>query len=565
MADYFDLVGKSTPDTKLSAIDIVQGLVKSNENISRYMGRPQQAECVDTLLSRFVYTDTDRCSPKATALALGMLKAFGRQIDDCEALASTQAIEGLLRVATDMQGVANEHGAKVASTINTSLEPDSQIASEEALTCVANAMLLRPECKKHFFVAHGFDSMAKILGMPSLSSTTAFLCGRCLFMALNISDSARYCIDNLELQNELARVASVYLDRMKSQTDENGGRFSSQQVLAEILKSAMSLCVWYHRSINTPQDGDLNSALSSESAEKLAGLLKVSLETLNVLHAQSGHIQGHMPDAYQQAIGIIVNFPINEPAAIRDIWRPKSQNSNGGELVNIKFLFNIFERLVHFTVHALNQVTSYASDRSDFTKFEAETAPITLVLARLVAENTDMRESVSAKVYPPELKSELNKLPEDRQGVAGNLVRLLRIPQGGMLSAAAGEFLMALHGHDVRQFIKAVGYGNAAGYLVARGIEIPADIMEQDGQDADASIPIDPVTGRAFSQKDIDRELASMTEEEKEREAERLFVLFERLNKTGVIKVENPIRAAVESGRFEEISDSSDSSDSDGH
>ncbi len=31
---------------------------------------------------------------------------------------------------------------------------------------------------------------------------------------------------------------------------------------------------------------------------------------------------------------------------------------------------------------------------------------------------------------------------------------------------------------------------------------------------------------------------AGMTEEEKDREAERLFVLFDRLNKTGVIKME---------------------------
>ena len=48
-------------------------------------------------------------------------------------------------------------------------------------------------------------------------------------------------------------------------------------------------------------------------------------------------------------------------------------------------------------------------------------------------------------------------------------------------------------------------------------------------------------------------DLSEMTEEEKEIEAEKLFVLFERLNKLGV-RVENPVQAAQQSGKFEELS-----------
>ena len=46
-----------------------------------------------------------------------------------------------------------------------------------------------------------------------------------------------------------------------------------------------------------------------------------------------------------------------------------------------------------------------------------------------------------------------------------------------------------------------------------------------------------------------------MTDEEKLAEAERLFVLFDRMAKTGVMKVDNPIRKAQESGRFQELDD----------
>ena len=51
-------------------------------------------------------------------------------------------------------------------------------------------------------------------------------------------------------------------------------------------------------------------------------------------------------------------------------------------------------------------------------------------------------------------------------------------------------------------------------------------------------------------------EMPEMTQEEKEREAERLFVLFERLKKTGVVNVRNPVEEAYRSGRIEELSDS---------
>ncbi|KAL1839804.1 hypothetical protein VTK73DRAFT_3914 [Phialemonium thermophilum] len=46
-----------------------------------------------------------------------------------------------------------------------------------------------------------------------------------------------------------------------------------------------------------------------------------------------------------------------------------------------------------------------------------------------------------------------------------------------------------------------------------------------------------------------------MTDEEKEREAERLFVLFERLKKTGVVDVQNPVEQAFREGRVQELDD----------
>lgn len=43
-----------------------------------------------------------------------------------------------------------------------------------------------------------------------------------------------------------------------------------------------------------------------------------------------------------------------------------------------------------------------------------------------------------------------------------------------------------------------------------------------------------------------------MTEDEKEREAERLYTLFDRMAKTGVISAENPVDKARAAGKLEE-------------
>lgn len=66
-------------------------------------------------------------------------------------------------------------------------------------------------------------------------------------------------------------------------------------------------------------------------------------------------------------------------------------------------------------------------------------------------------------------------------------------------------------------------------------------------QTTPSGVPINPITGIAEQEKaEID-----MTDEEKEREAEKLFVLFDRLEKSGAIQPsQNPIRKAAQEGRL---------------
>ena len=75
---------------------------------------------------------------------------------------------------------------------------------------------------------------------------------------------------------------------------------------------------------------------------------------------------------------------------------------------------------------------------------------------------------------------------------------------------------------DPSLFVHNVGFGNAAGYLNSKGIEI-----SQKELGSAVGPAVNPITGQRLD-AEPEVELPEMTDEEKEREAERLFVLFER-------------------------------------
>lgn len=60
---------------------------------------------------------------------------------------------------------------------------------------------------------------------------------------------------------------------------------------------------------------------------------------------------------------------------------------------------------------------------------------------------------------------------------------------------------------------------------------------------------VNPITGTFERSRDSNPAMDEMTPEEKEREAEKLFVLFERLERSG--GMENPIKKALHEGKLE--------------
>jgi hypothetical protein len=157
--------------------------------------------------------------------------------------------------------------------------------------------------------------------------------------------------------------------------------------------------------------------------------------------------------------------------------------------------------------------------------------------------------SLIRRVYslaPEPVKSLLKKklLPTEEErdkplGKANTLAsRLLRITSSALAQNCreiVATLLFELSDADPRLFVRNIGYGFASGYLMSHNLEVPENAMAafSSGDDTAHSSTesterlINPITGQHLD-KEEPVKLPEMTDAEKEREAERLFVLFER-------------------------------------
>lgn len=175
------------------------------------------------------------------------------------------------------------------------------------------------------------------------------------------------------------------------------------------------------------------------------------------------------------------------------------------------------------------------------------------------------------ELAPPQIKSRMRSLllptAEDRnkplgqgQTLASHLLRLSTSPSLPTLRDNISSLLFELSDKDANMFVKNIGYGFASGFLMSHDIKVPSSAMEtsitSDSHSLDVDVDVNPITGQKLSAESRDApKMEEMTEEEKEREAERLFVLFERLRATGVVDIKNPVQQAIDDGRFEELND----------
>ncbi|KAI0096899.1 guanine nucleotide exchange factor [Nemania sp. FL0031] len=386
----------------------------------------------------------------------------------------------------------------------------SSTTSRNALRCLCNALLLKKECRQ-MFVDLGFE--AKVCEtLKNDNRDDEFLASRIVFLTTYDTDvKLERLIDQYQLADSIVKNLERHA-RHHSGASPTGGPMQDM-ALAETLKLLFNI--------------------THHCKQKITSFTQAIPHILTLLY--KGHFQTDKP--LDPPIGPLVNALLNLDIGTREIQSSLYPEANPSILPN---------RLVDL----LEQSSTRYNDE------ELESAVTALVGAiRVVHEHSpqDVRVSMREKLLPTEA---------DRQEILGRsgslpswLLKNSTNPLAPKLRDMISDLLFDLSDKDASTFINNVGYGFASGYLYNRSIPLPHDISEALNSDASGSgRPINPITGQ-FLDSERDPGLPELTEDERLREAERLFVLFERLRANGVISAENPIRTVVEEGRFAELPD----------
>ncbi|KAI0426491.1 guanine nucleotide exchange factor [Xylaria sp. FL1042] len=388
----------------------------------------------------------------------------------------------------------------------------SSTTSRHALRCLCNALLLKKECRQ-MFVDVGYE--AKVCKkLKNDNREDEFLVSRLIFFTTYDTD-----LDVGQLVDKYRLADSITKNLERHARHYRAGRPTSDPMqdmaLIETVKLLFNVAYYCGR----------KTSFTQAIPHVVTILCKGSFQVDKPLDAP---------------IGFLINALLNLNLDAKEVQSSLYPSANPTVLS---------DRLIHL----LDQSRArYQDEELDGIL----SALLGVIQAVCLHAPREVQDSFRQKLLPTEA---------DRKEVLGRgaslpswLLKNSTNPIAPNTRLILSHLLFNLSGQDASKFVENVGYGIASGFLFSQNISIPQNAAEAFSNEADSfSRPINPVTGQ-FLDSERHPEIPEMTEAEREREAERLFVLFQRLQANGVISVENPIRTAVEEGRFEELPDDED-------
>ncbi|CAG8745161.1 11389_t:CDS:2, partial [Gigaspora rosea] len=368
-------------------------------------------------------------------LALQTLKTLGRNVNGCELLFSDKGFLILL-----------SH----ASLLSNDVVVDTPVA-QEALTCIANALLLE-EDTRDLFEKH--NCISKI------------------------------CLGLKTINNLVKEISSSTI------VEPSPSPITRVTLLNEQLKFLFNL-MHYDPKIVREEGKGKNQELPSKFENP----------------------------PHSHAIHALLNFPVTP---YKSIWFPPEQKTQQYALLN-KFLETL-KTMIFIAVNGDPDVGIENGQQKYGVNFDEVIPPLVALIRKLAEEDELARINAKNILLPDDV--DRSKPLEKGDDLSARLIRLMTSAMLPNLKDGVSELLYVICDQDVH---------------------------------SDKSI--NPITGQYLENEAPS--LSDMTDEEKEREAERLFVLFERLKKTGVMNVVNPVEEAAKSGKINEIIDDEEKEESD--
>ncbi|KAJ5173011.1 hypothetical protein N7492_005604 [Penicillium capsulatum] len=405
----------------------------------------------------------------------------------------------------------------IETLVRYGLEGETGDVRRAALRCVANALFLNPEMRQVFVDTGYGGKLAEKLKTDN--SEDELVTSRILFFStygtnLDFEDLVKNHSLAENINYQLARHAKQFPKlgrRPLSQMDEMG-LTDTLKLIYNILSFYPDLSATFSPSI--PHFLKIISRIDIPD-KPLEGLLGSLLNSLSVLDLEE------KKEKYFESNPLFPKF---------------NQNCNVDKLINI-----------------LDQaISSY-----DPQELDPKAIPLLYILTLVHEAAPDGPRKYMQWLLLPEDTDRSQPIGRS-DTLSSRLLKLSTSPYA-KLKTAISELMFVLSGKDAENLTKRIGYGFAAGFLASRGMEIPQTASEAFASDPNGlDTEVNPITGQRWAAEPNDTN-PPMTMEEKEREAERLFVLFERAKANGLITVENPVAQALQEGRLEELPDDADS------
>ncbi|KAJ4490042.1 guanine nucleotide exchange factor [Lentinula aciculospora] len=200
---------------------------------------------------------------------------------------------------------------------------------------------------------------------------------------------------------------------------------------------------------------------------------------------------------------------------------------------------------------AFKKETEAAGVPSD-TSLDDILSPLVILCTRICLADESSRVRMREWTVPSDL-DRTNPLDE-RPDFLGRCIRLLGSVYHTSLKEAVGEMLYAACDSDAALLSSLFGYGHVAGLLFNKGVmsapSPPSNSSSSQTQSSTSNLDqreVNPITGTYAPSGSTASATADMTEEEKEQEMEKLFVLFDRLERSGSMPAsQNPMRKIIE-------------------
>lgn len=487
-----------------------------------------------------------------------------------------------------------------AEELDVGNEPD-WATTDMALRCLNNALFLNEDARLPFSsedVGGGHVAVALLSRPEDTPADILFLGARLLFFStlfespfnkvavatLNVIRIEAGCVDALvkaigEKRADSNANASVLVS--------SGTEAQLNTALSDLLKAHFNICLYYPRIVEAEAKaagGGSNGAATQQAGPilgeafhpELLPMLRPLISLVMILPLPS---PVPLTPPLTHAIAALLNYPVSNvkkeiastkalsastPALSAPI-SPSSTETLRSAPTYISRLITVADLILARYFSSANlaaddgrkvpeDVDSKAVKQkasADGIELEETLEPLLLLLRKTADEDEELRSTLRSILLPSDI--DRSTALDRRTDLLGRLIRLMSSVTLPRTARAAGELLLALNDGEPKRMTETIGYGPCAGFLMNTGLAsaLPSSAIPTDAQGRS----VDPITGEyePTAEERARDEINNMTEEEKEKEAERLFVLFDRLNRTGVVQVRHPMEKAHEEGRFEEI------------